>query len=199
VLYRVAVHEAGHALLAALEIGTDGLVVALQSRGGAGGWVEFTFRKRTAVTRAAIDAEIRILFAGRAAEEAILGDASAGARNDLAAATSLAAHAVGAWGLAGHKRLLSNRHDDSDAILDYPEVRQAASAMLARQYARTIRTVRRHRAALLRIADRLMVERRLDGATVSGLLNEAPPAGTDRREFAADEDAPRSLDEGRGQ
>lgn len=169
-LRRAAIHEAGHALVAGIEIGTEGLVVALQSRDGAAGWLDMTNVGRTAGTRADVEASIRILLAGRAAEEVLLGEPSAGAQGDLSAATTLVAHAVGTWGLSRSFGLLSFESRSPEEILSDPELRTEASDGLDTLYENVLDILRRHRDLVEIIADRLLVERRLDGSELSSIL-----------------------------
>lgn len=171
--FRTAVHEAGHAVVTAVEVGTDGLIVALQSRDGSAGWVERIGAHRSASTRADIETVIRIQLAGRAAEETLLGSPSAGARQDLADATTLAANIVGAWGLGDGLRLLSLATGGTADLLADPGVRHEAAEILDALYGQTLARVRENRDAVLRIANRLMSERRLDGAAVAALIGPA--------------------------
>ncbi|WP_419898643.1 AAA family ATPase [Roseomonas sp. USHLN139] len=92
-LRRTAIHEAGHALMLALE--RPGAVIAatiVPSRGLAGRvhWKQVD-ETRPAFTRAALLATLREALAGRAAEEELLGEASAtsggGLESDLCRAT----------------------------------------------------------------------------------------------------------------
>lgn len=168
-LHRIAVHEAGHAVVAALTVGTDAMVVALQVRDGAGGWLDLTGSGRTAGTRAEVETAIRVLLSGRAAEEAVLGEASTGAHADLLAATRLAAHLHGKWGLIPG-RLLALGQDGPAEILADPGLRAEASTLLDTLYAEVRTTLDQHREALHRVAERLLVERRLDGSKVAALM-----------------------------
>lgn len=182
-LYRVAVHEAGHAVLSALIDGTDEMTVALQSRDGAAGWVSHRpgYRAGTPHDK---ENEIVITLAGRAAEEALLGSVSAGAGgqvgSDLHVATSLAAGMVGSFGLAGPSRLLFTAPaSDTTEILRHAPLRASASAILDAAYERACLMVGRHKAAVERVAQALVEKRWLDGATVFRLLTDdrhgAPP------------------------
>jgi hypothetical protein len=172
-LRRIAIHEAGHAVLAGLEVGTDGLVVALQSRDGAAGWVELTGAERSGGTRAEIEASIRVLLAGRAAEEVVLGEPSAGARQDLVAATTLAAHMMGSWGLASTNCLLAFGRLNPTEILEDRELRTEAAALLDDLYDEVRGAIRHHRDKVERIAERLLGERRLDGQAIAEILGSA--------------------------
>lgn len=177
---RIAIHEAGHAVVNALELGPEGLVVALQTRGSAAGWVEQIGAGRTAGTRADIETRIRILLAGRAAEEVVLGGGSAGARQDLVSATSLAANLIGSWGL-GQRRLLSLGQDRAVEILAEPALQEEAEALLEQLYDQTVALVRDHETALKRVAKRLLVERRLDGVAVAEMLKPSRIRGARSR------------------
>lgn len=177
---RIAIHEAGHAVVNVLELGPEGLVVALQTRGSAAGWVEQIGAGRTAGTRADIETRIRILLAGRAAEEVALGGVSAGARQDLVSATSLAANLIGSWGL-GQRRLLSLGYDQAADILTEPALQEEAEALLEQLYDQTVALVRDHEAALMRVAKRLLAERRLDGLAVAEMLKASRIRGTRSR------------------
>lgn len=177
---RIAIHEAGHAVVNVFELGPEGLVVALQTRGNAAGWVEHIGAGHTAGTRADIETRIRILLAGRAAEEVVLGGVSAGARQDLVSATSLAANLIGSWGL-GQRRLLSLGYDQAADILTEPALQKEAEALLEQLYDETVALVRDHEAALMRVAKRLLAERRLDGVAVAEMLTPSRIRGARSR------------------
>jgi hypothetical protein len=89
--YRIAVHEAGHAIAAMeLQVGYVGGV----SVHPAGGFMEFRSDLSGSSTYHHLQREIAVLMAGRAAERLILGDVGAGAgmsrESDLGRATAIA-------------------------------------------------------------------------------------------------------------
>lgn len=174
VRYRLAVHESGHALLAHIENPDRDLIVTLQAGEGTGGWVELVGPDPGVWTRAEAEARIRIGLAGRAAEEAILNSASSGARQDLLTVTSIAVRMLGEWGL-GERSLIAVERDPVTALISDPRLQAETSALLDRLYGETRDIVRRHAAAVRRIADALLVERRLDGAHVARLVAEPAP------------------------
>ncbi|WP_342163945.1 AAA family ATPase [Methylobacterium sp. SD21] len=174
VRYRLAVHESGHALLAHLAHPERDLVVALQSREGTGGWVEIVGADSGIWTRAEAEARIRVGLAGRAAEEVVLDSASSGARQDLLTVTGIAVRMLGEWGL-GERSLIAVERDPVTALATDPRLQADTTALLDRLYAETRDTVRRHAGAIRRLADALLVERRLDGARVARLVAEAGP------------------------
>lgn len=106
---RIAVHEAGHALVAeALRPGTVE-VVTVRRHGVSGGHVRGRSTPDDALTPTLLRAELAICLAGRAAEEAVLGEVGSGSgmgdRSDLARATRLAALACGSLGFDAEKGL----------------------------------------------------------------------------------------------
>lgn len=100
---RIAVHEAGHALVAAYSPGADPVhKVSIVSRGLAalGYTLRFPEEERYLATRTQLHTELRVLLGGMIAEELLLGEASTGARNDLERATTIARHMVTAYGMS---------------------------------------------------------------------------------------------------
>lgn len=90
ILYRVAVHEGGHAMVS--EILNPGSVdqVTVTSRGNALGYVRHNQAEdQKLYTRSALDKEIMILLAGAVSEQLFLGEKSTGAGNDYAKALEL--------------------------------------------------------------------------------------------------------------
>ena len=179
-LRRAAIHEAGHALVAALERGTEHLVVALQDRDGAAGWVDYANEPSQAGTRSEIEGMLRILLAGRAAEIEMLGEPSAGARGDLTAATNLAVAALGCWGL-GSSTLVALEQDPAQRLLLDARLHGEVAVLLGAIAEEAADLVYRNGSAVMRIAEALLAERRLDGARVAELLHELGGIATGER------------------
>jgi cell division protease FtsH len=98
---RIATHEAGHALVAEL-VGRRVTIASILQRSEALGLVAHTDQEeRNVHTPTEARAILRIMLAGRAAEELEFGEASSGVAADLEAATTLAARVVGALGAGG--------------------------------------------------------------------------------------------------
>ncbi|MFY9175377.1 MAG: AAA family ATPase [Peptococcia bacterium] len=90
-LYRVAIHEAGHAIIG--EILKPGSVdqVTVTSRGNALGYIRQNQQDdQKLFTRSALNKEIMILLAGAVSEEIVFGEKSTGAGNDYQRALELA-------------------------------------------------------------------------------------------------------------
>ncbi|MGE4328364.1 MAG: hypothetical protein AB7E21_19965, partial [Pseudodonghicola sp.] len=177
-LYRIAVHEAGHALVATMLEGMPASKVSIWQGGG-------VTAHGTCVrhgTSAEIDQELTVHMAGRAAETLVLGNISAGAggnaQSDLAKATALATRVGRELGLGIHgalwlgptepQRLPQQERDRIRSWLDQAERR--ATALLEP-----------HRDRLTALAKALVEARELKGSELAAWLEdvaapEAPPS-----------------------
>ncbi len=99
---RVAVHEAGHALVACVMAGSDPVhKVSIIPRGMAGGYVlQRPDADRVLITRLELEARIQVALGGTLAEEVMLGDISTGATNDLQQANDIAQRMVREFGMS---------------------------------------------------------------------------------------------------
>ena len=99
---RVAVHEAGHAVVAAAQPGAGQVAkVSLVARGhGQGSTMSMPEGDRVLATRSELSDRIAALLGGRAAEELVLGQPSTGSNDDLARATDLARRMVTECGMS---------------------------------------------------------------------------------------------------
>lgn len=189
-LRRTAVHEAGHAVVTAL--GRPGALVSasIQRRGNIMGRVVWADRPGadSVLTRALLGAMLCEAMAGRAAEEELLGEVSAGSGggldSDLAAATRLATVAVTALGLdhgggALVWRGMPEVADVPEILAARPDVARRVSDMLDAAYAEARAVVRRRRTAVERLTELLMAREVVEGAEIEGLV-AACRAGTDR-------------------
>lgn len=99
---RVAVHEAGHALVAcAVEYSDPVHKVSIIPRGLAGGYVlQRPEMDRMLMTRGELEARIKVALGGTIAEEIKLGEISTGATSDLNTANRLATQMVREYGMS---------------------------------------------------------------------------------------------------
>jgi cell division protease FtsH len=153
---RVAYHELGHALAAHelcphLEVSK----VAVGARGAALGFtMQIPIEERSLHTQAEMLAQICALLAGRAAEEAYLGNISNGSSDDLEKASGIALKMASQFGMGATSGLLSTK--PSPANGEWSEsVLNDAKTILDSQYAIALETVKardgwmREKAALL--------------------------------------------------
>ncbi|HMA91917.1 MAG TPA: ATP-dependent zinc metalloprotease FtsH, partial [Polyangiaceae bacterium] len=99
---RVAVHEAGHAIVAHFTDGSEPPErVTIIPRGMALGVTQQTpAAERHIMTQPQIEAELQVLMGGHAAERIAFGTVSSGAANDLKRATELAFNMVAHYGMS---------------------------------------------------------------------------------------------------
>jgi cell division protease FtsH len=100
--YAVAVHESGHALVAALSEHADPVakVTILPAGQTLGVTEQLPLVERHMYTEAYLHDSLAVRLGGRAAELVVLGQGSTGAGNDLAGATDLATKMVREFGLS---------------------------------------------------------------------------------------------------
>ncbi|WP_162801441.1 hypothetical protein [Azospirillum brasilense] len=125
-----------------------------------------------------------MLLAGRAAEEAVLGDVSTGAggddRSDLARATALAAAALQAYGLGdGADGLLWRGIPTPDTLAATlalrPDMGNRVSALLATAYAEATAEILRCRERLETLARLLVEHETVGGADAEAVLTGGDP------------------------
>jgi ATP-dependent Zn protease len=172
---RVAVHEAGHALVAEL-VGRRVAVASILRRSDALGLVAHSdIVERNLSTPTEARALIRVALAGMAAEELVYGEASSGIASDLAAATSVAAQLVGALGVGGSRLSLEAAAVPGAGnlvakVLGDERAREAAETLLGDGEDAARQAVADHRRALVALADALLANDELSGDEVRGLL-----------------------------
>lgn len=100
--HRLAVHEAGHTLVAYFVQHADPLYkVSIIPRGRAlGGTQQLPEEERHTLPEEYLHDRITVLLAGRSAEEELLGSVSSGADDDIHTATALARAMVSRWGMS---------------------------------------------------------------------------------------------------
>ncbi len=186
---RVAVHEAGHAVVAgALGRAGDVHRVSIVARGrGLGGTGLHREEDAVVFTERQLRERLVTILGGRAAEELLFDEASTGSEDDIADATALALDMAGRYGMSpalGLPALLTGAGDylgntagpallsgTTHAALD-AEVRRLLDD--ARTAARAL--LETHRDALDRLAERLLAEESLEGSALLALLPHPPAA-----------------------
>jgi cell division protease FtsH len=116
---RVAVHEAGHGVVARFSADTEPLHrVTIIPRGMALGVTQQSpGADRHLMAQAELEARLRVLMGGYAAERLVLGSISTGAENDLKEATRLASHMVAHYGMSERLGPVYYDHDAEHPFL----------------------------------------------------------------------------------
>ena len=166
----VAVHEAGHAIVSSATGRADVAMLAIQSDGG----VTATSLHRTGEDRAAIEAQLAISMAGRAAERLLLGQVSAGSGgdpcSDLATATRLATALEASWGL-GSTLIWQGPIEGIEARLrDDTGLRARVETHLRNAETRASKILTAHRALLDEMASALETAGVLSGPELAAFL-----------------------------
>jgi ATP-dependent Zn protease len=175
---RVAVHEAGHALVASL-VGRDIRIASVLRRGAALGLVAHGDPEERHLRTPTEGYElIAIALAGRAAEIQEFGEASSGIASDLAYATTLASQLVGQLGavdtlisleaaaMPGTGNLVAKVLADETSRHKVENILESAADRVACM-------VLEHRAALIDIADALCANDELNGDEVGRIVTSA--------------------------
>jgi cell division protease FtsH len=201
----VAVHEGGHALVAALSAHGDPVAkVTILPAGQALGVTEqLPIDERHLYTEGYLKDSLAIRMGGRVAEQIVFGQASTGASNDLAGATDLATRMVREFGMSpalGPVGFASG----SPMYLGGEEVRsrpyaEATQRVIDEEVAKLLREAERsatellteHREDLDRLTELLLERETVDGTDVDEVLGRVPgrrqPIGATGHAAAAEE------------
>jgi cell division protease FtsH len=188
---RVAVHEAGHAVVAHFTPHSEPLArVSILPRGMALGVTHQTPNAdKHIMTLPEIDARLRVLMAGYAAETIVYGNPSSGAENDLRRATELAVKMVAHFGMSENVGPVFYEHRNehpflgqtiatdgatSDATVHLIE--QEARRVLGRAADDAKKTILQHRDALDRLVAALLANESVEKSELGSLLGPAAPA-----------------------
>jgi cell division protease FtsH len=187
-LTTVALHEAGHALVATLSPHADPVSrVTVLGAGQALGLTEMLpDDDRRLYGESYLADTLAVRLGGRAAERLIRGEASTGSADDLASATALATQMVREFGLsdvigpvsyagpsAGHPALAAQRNysEHTQRLVD-----QEVSALLTRAETRARELLTRHKEALTQLTTALLDQETITGDQVRALLHATSPA-----------------------
>ena len=180
-LRRVAIHEAGHAVLITMQNSGSAPMLSLCCDGRLSGATRFTSDKQSALTATVIDNMLVVLLAGRAAEEIICGTPSAGAGgshdSDLAKASRLAMQAEASFGL-GTTGLIWSDFPDPDRAHAVLAMRGGTEAAVRRRldeaYAEAKMIITENRRMVERIAEALLARIVLTPGEVADIIAENP-------------------------
>ncbi len=208
-LATVAVHEAGHALVATLSPHADPVSrVTVLGAGQALGLTEMLpSDDRRLYGESYLADTLAVRLGGRAAERLIRGEASTGAADDLASATALATQMVREFGLseaigpvsysgppAGYPALGAPRaySEHTQWLVD-----QEVAALLTKAETRARDLLTCHREALLQLTAALLEQETITGDQVRALAQAAIPACLpDGAPASLPDGAPASLPDG---
>jgi cell division protease FtsH len=189
--HAVAVHEAGHALVAMLSPHADPVskITILPAGRALGVTEQLPVDERHLYQESYLLDSLAIRMGGRAAERLILGEVSTGAANDLAGATQLAIRMVREFGMSPRVGPVGFASENPAYLGDQPLTsRQYAEAtqrvideeverLLKEANARATQLLADHRAGLDRLVDLLLEKETIDGDEVLAVAASIPPSG----------------------
>ncbi len=181
-----AYHEAGHALVIALIPETEPLhKVTIIPRGIAylGATMQLPEKDRYLEFRKKILGVITGMFGGRAAEEMIFGDITAGSRNDIKVATGLARQMVCEWGMSKKLGPMTYGEHEEHLFLgreitrtsDYSEetareIDREVKSIIEECYERAKKLLTENRDKLLALAEALLQYEVLDDVEIGQII-----------------------------
>jgi cell division protease FtsH len=180
--HSVAVHEAGHALVAALSDHADPVAkVTILPRGAALGVTEqLPETERHLYPESYLTDSLAVRLGGRAAEIIVLGEPSTGAADDLAGATGLATRMVREWGFSTEVGPIGYgpegpSRDNPFAGRPYAEetqrsIDQEVAQLLREAESRATMLLRDNLGTLARVIDLLLERETIDGSDLAALV-----------------------------
>jgi len=174
----LAYHEAGHALMSYL-MGDllPAQKVTIVSRGDALGYTfNVPAEDRYLHTREELQDLMKVLLAGRAAEQVVFGRVTNGASNDLERVTGIARAMVFEFGISEVAPARTMRADNYALSEETKRMRDGEQARLTDDaYDEAQRLVRKHRVPLVSVAAALLEHETLDRAQLDEMLAELVP------------------------
>jgi cell division protease FtsH len=176
---RVAVHEAGHAVVGAVTEHSDPVtkVTILPSGRALGLTEQLPEEEKRLLTREEMEDQLAVMMGGRVAERILTGQLSSGAANDLARATELATRMVAEFGMSEQLGPVGYGPPDPSAFRKRPfaestqrDVDTEVGRVLREAEATADKLLTDRRAELQRLVDRLLEDDTVDGAEVAELL-----------------------------
>ncbi|OQX67712.1 MAG: hypothetical protein B6A08_14025 [Sorangiineae bacterium NIC37A_2] len=190
---RVAIHEAGHAVVAHFSPHAEPLQrVTIIPRGMALGVTQQTpVGERHMMTRPELEARLRVLMGGYAAEKLLLGDNSSGAENDLKRASEIAFRMVAHFGMSDEIGPVYHEHrtehpflgqrvatDGGTSDRTIHTIEEEARRILIAALAEAQNILAEHRSNLEALRDFLLEKETVEKADLAVLLGPAVKART---------------------
>jgi len=197
---RVAVHEAGHAIVARFSPEAEPLHrVTIIPRGMAlGATQQSPGADRHLMAQSELESRLRVLMGGYASERLILGSISTGAENDLKEATRLASHMVAHYGMSERLGPVYYDHEAEHPFLGQrmaidngtspstiAAIEEEARKILARALEEAGQMLTLQRSYLDRLVAALLEHESLEREELAAILGRsggAPPGSVDETE-----------------
>ena len=174
----VAVHESGHALVAAFTPDHEPVnkITVVPRSHGIGGFTQYREEKeKNFMTQKDLINEIDSMLGGRAAEQIILGDISTGASNDIARATEIVKSMIVDFGMSSKfsnmtlgKGVLGNRGGEPNLVREFSEqtqnyIDEEIARILKERYSYVVKLLTKKKSLLEYVSTRLLEIETMDG------------------------------------
>ena len=211
----IAYHEVGHALVAAMQKGTEPvqkITIVPHTQGALGYTMQTPEEERYLMDRDEIYAEIRTMLGGRAAEKVAFNTMTTGASNDIERATDLARKMITMYGMSdkfGVMGLATIQNQYLDGQMGLTCAQDTAAQVdteihkvLERCFAEAVEILENNRALLDEISSYLLIKETITGAEMMSIIHNEHPvaiedgeaqgaiAGESAPEGGASQDAP---------
>ena len=183
--WTVAIHEVGHALVAALQTNSapvQKITIIPRTSGALGYTMQVDEDERYIMTKQELENKIATLTGGRAAEEVMLGTISTGASNDIEQATKLARAMISRYGMSKDFDMVAletvtNQYLGGDASLacsaeTQTQIDQQVVALVKREHEKAGKILLEHRDKLREIAEYLYQKETITGREFMDILNK---------------------------
>ena len=183
--WTVAIHEVGHALVAALQTNSapvQKITIIPRTSGALGYTMQVDEDERYIMTKQELENKIATLTGGRAAEEVMLGTISTGAANDIEQATKLARAMISRYGMSKDFDMVAletvtNQYLGGDASLacsaeTQTQIDQQVVALVKREHEKAGKILLDHRDKLREIAEYLYQKETITGREFMDILNK---------------------------
>lgn len=182
--WTVAIHEVGHALVAALQTHSapvQKITIIPRTSGALGYTMQVDEDERYIMTKEELENKIATLTGGRAAEEVMLGTISTGAANDIEQATKLARAMISRYGMSKDFGMVAletvnNQYLGGDTSLacsteTQTKIDEQVVALVQREHDKAGKILLEHRDKLREIADYLYQKETITGKEFMDILN----------------------------
>ena len=174
----VAVHESGHALVAAFTPDHEPVnkITVVPRSHGIGGFTQYREEnEKNFMTQKDLINEIDSMLGGRAAEQIILGDISTGASNDIARATEIVKSMIVDFGMSSKfsnmtlgKGVLGNRGGEPNLVREFSEqtqnyIDEEIARILKERYSYVVKLLTKKKSLLEYVSTRLLEIETMDG------------------------------------
>jgi cell division protease FtsH len=196
----VAFHEIGHALVAAMQKGTDPVIkitIIPRTMGSLGYTMQVPEDEKYLMSKDEMLKEIAILFGGRSAEEVEFGSITTGASNDIERATQLARRMVSMYGMSDTFDMMAlesirGQYLDGRAVLNVSDetatkIDEETLKLIKAGHKTALEILNENRELLTVLSEKLLEKETMTGEEFMEVVREFKGEGFGRKEVQVTE------------